>query len=52
MSVYDFEMEMCCSMQVRSLTHELELCKQTGDVKGRVVCPLYPAAPQLKKRII
>ena len=28
MSVYHFEMEMCCSMQVRSLIHELELCKQ------------------------
>lgn len=45
MGVYDFEMEMCCSMQVSSLIHELEQCKQRGDVKGRVVHPLYPAAP-------
>ena len=46
MSVYHFEMEMCCSMQVSSLIHELELCKQVGDVTGRVVHPRYPAAPR------
>ena len=46
MSVYHFEMEMCCSMQVRSLIHELELCKQVGDITGRVVHPRYPAAPR------
>ena len=46
MSVRDFEMEMCCSMQVRSLIHELELCKQVGDTKDRMVHPRYPAAPR------
>ena len=46
MSVYDFEMEMCCSMQVRSLIHELELCKQVGATTGRMVSPRYPAAPR------
>jgi hypothetical protein len=46
MSVYRFEMEMCCSMQVRSLIHELELCKQVGDITGRMVHPRYPAAPR------
>lgn len=46
MSVRDFEMEMCCSMQVRSLIHELELCKQAGDVTGGMVHPRYPAAPR------
>jgi hypothetical protein len=45
MGVYDFEMEMCCDMQVGSLIRELELCKQTGDTKGRIVHPRYPAAP-------
>ena len=45
MGTYDFEMEMCCSMQVRSLIHELELCKQVGDTSGRFVHPRYPAAP-------
>ena len=45
MSVRDFEMEMCCSMQVRSLIHELELCKQVGDTTDRMVHPRYPAAP-------
>lgn len=45
MSTYDYEMEMCCSMQVRSLIHELELCKKVGDVTGRFVHPRYPAAP-------
>ena len=46
MSVRHFEMEMCCSMQVRSLIHELELCKQVGDTKDRMVHPRYPAAPR------
>ena len=46
MSVRDFEMEMCCSMQVRSLIHELELCKQVDDTKDRMVHPRYPAAPR------
>ncbi len=45
MSVYDFEMEMCCDMQVDSLIRELELCKQAGNTKGRIVHPRYPAAP-------
>ena len=45
MGVYDFEMEMCCDMQVGSLIRELELCKQTDDIKGRIVHPRYPAAP-------
>ena len=45
MSVYEFEMEMCCDMQVGCLIRELELCKQAGNTKGRVVHPRYPAAP-------
>ena len=45
MSVRDFEMEMCCDMQVGCLIRELELCKQAGNTKGRVVHPRYPAAP-------
>ena len=45
MSVYDFEMEMCCDMQVGCLIRELELCKQAGNTRGRIVHPRYPAAP-------
>ena len=33
-------------MQVRSLIHELELCKQVGATTGRMVSPRYPAAPR------
>lgn len=46
MSRYDYEMEMCCSMQVSSLIHELELCKRVGDTTGHTVHPRYPAAPR------
>lgn len=44
MSVYRFDMEMCYSMQFRSPIHELELCKQVGDVTGLIVHPRYQAA--------
>ncbi len=46
MSRYDYEMEMCCSMQVSSLIHELELCKRVGDTTDSTVHPRYPAAPR------
>jgi hypothetical protein len=46
MSVYDFEMEMCSDMQVDSLIHELELCKEVGETTGRVVTSRYPSAPR------
>ena len=42
MSVRDFEMEMCCSMQVRSLIHELELCKQVSDTQETTVIENFP----------
>ena len=46
MSVYDFEMEMCCDMQVDSLIHELELCKKVDETTDRVVTSRFPSAPR------
>lgn len=45
MSAYQFEMEMCCDMQVRSLINELKLYKEAGETTARVLHARIPSAP-------
>lgn len=42
-SLWLFNMEMCCRMQISSLRAKLEECKSIGRTDG-VVSPNYPAA--------
>ena len=43
--LWEFNMKMCCSMQISDLREKLESCQRIGITKNHVVRPQYPVAP-------